>query len=331
MRPGAPNALRREEGASVPVRLSLVIPVYNEEAVLLALRRQLEQVFSRLVDVEAEVVFVDDGSDDRTSSILSEFVEADARYKCIVLSRNCGHQAALTAGLDHASGEVVVIMDADLQDPPELIPRMLELWRKGFDVVYGQRTQREGESFLKRGTAHLFYQLLGKLAGVGIPRNTGDFRLLDRKVVEALKQMPERFRFIRGMVSWVGFRQVPIPFDRPARRAGTTKYPWRKMVRFAFDAIFSFSVLPLRITTFFGLIIVGLSVIEIVRTIYLRIIAQTTVPGFSAIFVAVLFLGGLNLLFLGIIGEYIGRIYGEVKGRPLYIVKEYKMHKQRGE
>lgn len=301
--------------------LSVVIPIYNEEAVLPVMKARLDSVLSRL-DLQSEVILVDDGSRDGSTGILRAFSAEDPRYKGLILSRNYGHQVALTAGLDHAAGDAVAVLDADLQDPPELIPEMIQRWREGFDVVYGERLSREGDSIAKRGTASFFYSLMRAVSGVDIPRNVGDFRLMDRKVVEALRRMPEQFRFVRGMVAWAGFRQTAVQFHRAPRAAGTTKYPWKKMVRFALDAIFAFSVVPLRIITGIGLLVTLLAVEEIFRTLYLRFVLHATVPGFSALFVAVLSLGGLNLLFMGIVGEYIGRIYVESKRRPLYFVQE---------
>ena len=301
--------------------LSVVIPIYNEEAVLPVMKERLDAVLSHL-DLEAEVILVDDGSRDASTRILRGLPAEDARYKSLILSRNYGHQVALTAGLDHAMGDAVVVLDADLQDPPDLIPEMIQRWREGFEVVYGERLSRDGDSAAKRGTASLFYRLMRAVSGVDIPRNVGDFRLMDRKVVEALGRMPEQFRFVRGMVAWAGFRQTAVQFHRASRAAGTTKYPWRKMLRFALDAIFAFSVVPLRVITAIGLVVTLIAVEEILRTLYLRFVEHATVPGFSALFVAVLSLGGLNLLFMGIVGEYIGRIYVESKRRPLYFVQE---------
>lgn len=304
------------------VFLSVVIPVFDEEEVLPLMRKRLDVVMDDL-PVRVEVILVDDGSRDRSAELMREFVAADPRYKALMLSRNCGHQVALTAGLDHAAGDVVVVLDADLQDPPELIPQMLAKWREGYHVVYGVRRDRRGESLAKKKTAEWFYGLIRVLSGVDIPQNAGDFRLMDRRVVEALRRMPERSRFVRGLVAWAGFRQIPIVFDRPPRAAGYTKYPWRKMARFALDAMFAFSVVPLRLATVMGLLVTAAAVVEILRTLYLRFVAGTTVPGFSAILVAVLFLGGCNLIFLGILGEYIGRLYVEAKARPLYFVQEF--------
>ncbi|MBI4057616.1 MAG: glycosyltransferase family 2 protein [Elusimicrobia bacterium] len=305
--------------------LSVIIPGYNEEEVLPFLREKLDHVLGRL-SVRSEVVLIDDGSRDRSAEIMREFARQDSRYKALLLSRNYGHQMAITAGLDHAAGDVVVVLDADLQDPPELIPEMLAKWKEGYQVVYGQRTTRQGDSWAKKVTAGIFYRFIRRLSGVDIPRDAGDFRLMDRKVVDALKRMPEHHRFVRGMVAWAGFRQCPIFFERPPRKAGTTKYPWRKMFQFALDAIFAFSVIPLRISTGIGLLIMGFSMLEILWILYLRFILNITVKGYSSILIAILLLGGLNLLILGILGEYIGRIYIEAKNRPLYLVQEFVAH-----
>lgn len=302
--------------------LSVVIPVYNEREVLELLRERLDKVLAGL-GLTVEVILVDDGSTDGSTEFLRALARRDPRYKGLILSRNYGHQIALSAGMEHARGEAVVVLDADLQDPPELIPAMLAKWREGYQVVYGQRLSRRGESRPKRLTADLFYRLIRYLSGVDIPGNVGDFRLMDSKVVDALKRMPEHFRFVRGMVAWAGFRQCPLPFDRPPRAAGTTKYPWRKMLYFAFDAIFAFSVVPLRISTFVGFLVMALSLAEIAYTVYLRLVLNTINLGFAPIFISILFLGGLNLVTLGILGEYIGRIYVETKGRPLYFVQEF--------
>lgn len=301
--------------------LSVVVPLFNEEDVLPILRTRLAQVLGGL-DCTWEVVLVDDGSTDRTMELIRQFAREDPRYRGVLLSRNHGHQLALTAGLDHSHGDAVVVIDADLQDPPELIPEMIARWSQGYDVVFAQRISRESDTVMKRATAHAFYWLVRWLSKVDIPQNVGDFRLMDRKVVEALRRMPERFRFVRGMVAWVGFRQCAITFERAARAAGTTKYPWRKMISFALDAIFSFSVSPLRAATLLGVLTTLASAAAVLWTVYLRFVMNTTIPGYSALIVAVLLLGGLNLTLLGIVGEYVGRIYVEVKQRPLYLVSE---------
>ena len=304
--------------------LSIVIPMFNEEDVLPLMRRRLDAVMAGpLGGLRPVVILVDDGSSDRTAELVRALAAADARYQALILSRNYGHQVALTAGLDHATGDAVVVLDADLQDPPELIPEMLGRWREGADVVFGRRTSRPDDSRAKRLTAHCFYWLIRRLSGVNIPENVGDFRLMDKAVVQALRKMPEHFRFVRGLVAWAGFRQVAVEFARAPRAAGVTKYPWKKMFFFAFDAVFAFSAVPIRLATLVGLVFVAVAVEEVIRTLYLRLVAGTTVPGFSAVFIAVLIVGGLNLLFLGIIGEYVARIYVETKNRPLYFVQEF--------
>lgn len=300
--------------------LSIVIPCYNEIEVLPILYTRLNKVLETL-QIDSEVILVDDGSKDGTRQKLIQFTQENPRYRAVVLSRNFGHQIALTAGLDQAKGDVIAVLDADLQDPPELLSAMLMKWREGFDVVYGQRISREGETWAKRATAAAFYWVIRKLSGVDIPSNVGDFRLMDRKVVDALKQMPERFRFVRGLVVWAGYKQCPLSYERPPRTIGTTKYPWRKMFRFAFDAIFSFSIIPLRIATMTGFVVMAGSIMLVARTLYLRFISDTVIPGFTALYVVILMLGGLNLIVLGIVGEYMGRMYVEIKGRPLYFIE----------
>ena len=297
--------------------LSVVAPVFNEEATL-------EPFYSRVCEalegLRFELVLVDDGSSDSSPEILSELASNDPRVHVVFLSRNFGHQTALTAGLDHARGDAVVMLDADLQDPPELIPRMLDHWRAGCDVVYAVRQEREGESRFKLATARWFYKLFDKLAQVDLMHNSGDFRLLDRRPLNALLSMRERSRFLRGMTVWVGYRQAAVPYDRDPRYAGETKYTLSKMMRFSLDAISSFSHRPLQLATLLGFIISTLAFIAIPVVVVLRILGSY-LPGFSSITIAVLLLGGIQLIAIGIIGEYVGRIYDEVKGRPLYLVR----------
>jgi polyisoprenyl-phosphate glycosyltransferase len=299
--------------------LSVVIPCYNEHEVLPLMYERLNAVLNGL-DLQAEVILVDDGSSDNTADIMRGFTEADPRYRALMLSRNYGHQIALTAGLDYAAGDVVAVLDADLQDPPEVLREMIAKWREGFDVVYGQRTLRHGETWMKKATASLFYRLIKVLSGVDVPENVGDFRLMDRAVVDAVNRMPERFRFVRGLVVWAGFRQCAVRYERDPRAKGVTKYPWRRMLRFALDAIFSFSVVPLRLAFYTGMLVMAGAMALIARILYLRFLTDSVIPGFTAIYVVVLFFGGLNLIVLGIVGEYIGRMYVEIKGRPLYFV-----------
>jgi polyisoprenyl-phosphate glycosyltransferase len=297
--------------------LSVVAPVYNEEATI-------EEFYSRvctaLSGLRFELVLVDDGSTDESSAMLRGLASSDPRVHVVYLSRNFGHQTALTAGLDHATGDAVVMLDADLQDPPELIPRMLDHWRAGCEVVYAVREQREGESRFKLATARWFYKLFDKLAQVDLQHNSGDFRLLDRRPLDALLSMRERSRFLRGMTVWVGYRQAAVPYCRDPRFAGETKYTISKMLRFSLDAISSFSHRPLQLATLFGFLISSLAFIAIPVVVVLRILGSY-LPGFSSLMIAVLLLGGIQLIAIGIIGEYVGRIYDEVKGRPLYLVR----------
>jgi polyisoprenyl-phosphate glycosyltransferase len=302
--------------------LSIVIPCYNEEEVIGVTVDRLQKVCDTLPAAAAEMIFVDDGSRDHTLALLKDHAARDARIRIITFARNFGHQIAVTAGIDATRGDAVVLIDADLQDPPELIGAMLERWQQGFDVVYGTRTEREGESAFKRATARGFYRLLNRLSDTPIPLDTGDFRLMGRQVVDALRAMPERDRFVRGMVSWVGFRQTTLPYRREQRFAGQSKYPLGKMLRFATDGILSFSTKPLQLAAGLGLIAAAIALAGIVYALFLRIFTSTWVEGWTALMIAVLFMGGVQLICVGILGEYIGRIYNEVKKRPLYIVRE---------
>jgi dolichol-phosphate mannosyltransferase len=268
-----------------------------------------------------ELVLVNDGSSDNSYAIMRELHERDARVRIIDLSRNFGHQLAISAGLDYARGAAVIIMDADLQDPPEVIPALAQQWQSGAEVVYAQRSTRKGETRFKLWTASLFYRLIRRLTAVDIPADTGDFRLLDRRAANTLRQMREHHRFMRGMSAWVGFRQAAVPYERQERTAGETKYPLRKMVRFALDAITSFSYVPLQLATTFGFVLAGLSLLGILIAIAVRLFTDQIV-GQASTLTLVLFLGGIQLIFLGIIGEYLGRIYDEVRSRPLYVVRD---------
>ena len=298
--------------------LSVVAPVFNEEATI---REFYGRVCSALEGLTFELVLVDDGSRDGSAAALEEIAVADPRVRVVYLSRNFGHQTALTAGLDHASGDAIVMLDADLQDPPELIVTMLDHWRAGCDVVYAVRQQREGESWFKLATARWFYRVFDSLTSVELQHNSGDFRLLDRRALDALLSMRERNRFLRGMTVWVGFTQAAVPYDRDARYAGETKFSFAKMLRFSLDAISSFSHRPLQLATLLGFVISGLAFIAIPVVVVLRLLGSY-LPGFGAITIVVLLLGGIQLIALGIIGEYVGRIYDEVKGRPLYLVRD---------
>lgn len=301
--------------------LSIVIPCFNEEEVISETVRQILSFADSLADIPVEIIFVDDGSKDRTFELLEAFAMADQRIKIISFSRNFGHQIAVTAGVNMATGDAVVLIDADLQDPPDVIHQMLAKWREGFDVVYGVRTERVGESLFKLGSAKLFYKILNRLSTVAIPLDTGDFRLMDRRVVRVLADMPEQDRFVRGMVSWVGFKQFALPYKRVERFAGVSKYPLRKMLRFALDGILSFSTKPLQVAVGFGFICATFSVFGILYALFLRLFTNIWVEGWTALMIAVLFIGGVQLICLGILGEYVGRIYNEAKRRPLYIVK----------
>ena len=299
--------------------LSVIVPCYNEEDVLRATHERLSEVLHGL---DYELIFVNDGSRDQTQEILTELQLTDRHVRVLLLSRNFGHQIAVTAGLEEAAGDAVVIIDADLQDPPEVIPQMIDLWREGNDVVYGIRVEREGESRFKLWTAKVFYRLINRLSETKMPLDAGDFRLLDRKVVAVIKTMPERARFLRGMVSWAGFRQVSLPYARAARHAGDSKYPLRKMIHFAMDGIISFSLAPLKLAIWTGFLAIWIAVAGIIVAIIDRLLEKGLTRGWASLFVAVLFMGGVQLVSLGIIGEYLGRIYTEVKRRPLYVVQE---------
>jgi polyisoprenyl-phosphate glycosyltransferase len=307
-----------ETSARVPALLSVVAPVYNEEELVEAF---VGRACAAVADYAFELVLVNDGSSDRTPELLDRLAAADSRVRVIHLSRNFGHQAALTAGLEHAAGDVVAMIDADLQDPPELIPRMVEQWEHGSDVVYAVRKEREGETAFKLATASWFYKLFDRLAQVDLEPNSGDFRLLDRRALDALLSMTERSRFLRGMTVWVGFTQTAVPYERDARTAGETKYTLRKMLRFSLDAIASFSHLPLQLATYAGLLSAGVAFVAIPVVLGLRI-TDSYLPGFGTITILILLIGGIQLIAIGVIGEYVGRIYDEVKHRPLYIVRE---------
>lgn len=302
--------------------VSVVVPCFNEEAVIHATYRRLAEVLGSVPDIEFELVFVDDGSRDRTPTILRALQTSDPRVRAIFFSRNFGHQLAVTAGIEHASGDAVVLIDADLQDPPEVIEEMVALWKRGVDVAYGTRALRDGENALKLWTAKRFYRFINRISETPIPLDTGDFRLMDRKVVDAFLSMPERDRFVRGMVAWLGFRQEPVQYRRAPRLAGETKYPWRKMIRFAMDGVLSFSLTPLRLAIWLGFATAGTAVLGIVYALLVRLFTSQWVPGWALLFIACLSIGGVQLVCLGAVGEYVGRIYGEVKRRPLYVVRE---------
>lgn len=302
--------------------LSIVVPCMNEQEVLRKTHEHLASLLQKSA-TDFEIIYVDDGSSDSTADVLRELQEGDGRVRVLRFSRNFGHQVAITAGLEHASGDAVVIIDADLQDPPEVILEFLAKWLDGYDVVYGVRTERDGESVFKQGSAKIFYRFFSHMSDTQMPLDTGDFRLLDRRVVDALIAMPERDRFVRGMVSWLGFSQIAVPYHRAARAAGTTKFSLFKMVRFALDGIFSFSILPLRLATWTGFAASGVAIAGIVAVLLERFFqVPGLVKGWSSAVIGELFIGGVQLVCLGIIGEYVGRIYGEAKRRPLYVVRE---------
>ncbi len=308
-----------ETKTSMRPTISIVAPVYNEEAILHELYKRVAETMEMLEE-PWELVLVNDGSWDRSYEIMQELHQHDPRVHIVNFSRNFGHQIAITAGMDYAQGRAVVIIDADLQDPPSVILDMVAKWKEGYEVVYAVRAQRKGETKFKLWTAKLFYRLINKITGVNIPLDTGDFRLLDRKAVDALRRIHEHHRFMRGLSVWIGFRQTGVEYVREERFAGETKYPLRKMLRFAMDGITSFSYLPLQLATYIGFAVAGISVVGITLAIILRLSGSQALYGQATTLVMVLFLGGVQLISLGIIGEYLGRIYDEVKQRPLYIV-----------
>lgn len=308
-----------EKKADSPV-YSIVAPVFNEEETVQHFYQRVVTVMEPLGE-PFELVLVNDGSRDGSYAAMQKLHQQDPRVRVIDFSRNFGHQIAISAGLDHARGAAVVIIDSDLQDPPEVILQLIAAWKKGAEVVYAQRSKRVGETHFKLFTAAAFYRLIERITSIHIPRDTGDFRLLDRRVVKALVAMREQHRFMRGLSSWVGFRQEAVQYERHERFAGTTKYPLRKMLKFSLDAITSFSHVPLQLATTFGFILAGISLVGILVAIILRLFTGA-IAGQASTLILVLFLGGIQLIFLGIIGEYLGRIYDEVRARPLYIVRE---------
>lgn len=303
------------------VEISVVIPMYNEEPNIDYLFERLVSVLVRL-NMKYEIICVNDGSRDNTLKFLVEHHYRNSAIKVVNLSRNFGKEIALTAGIDYTTGAAVIPIDADLQDPPELIEQLIAKWREGYDVVYGTRRSRQGESWIKRFTASAFYRTIGKLSHTRIPPNTGDFRLLDRRVVNALKQMPERNRFMKGLFAWVGFKQTSILYDRPQRYQGTTKWNYWRLWNFAIDGIAAFSLIPLKVWSYLGLTISLISFLYASFLVIRTLLFGIDIPGYASLMVAVLFLGGVQLLSLGMIGEYLGRVYDEVKGRPLYLVRD---------
>jgi polyisoprenyl-phosphate glycosyltransferase len=303
------------------VELSIVVPLYNEEANIDYLFERLRSVLDKM-QTNYEIVCVNDGSKDNTLFCLIQHHQQNSAIKIVNLSRNFGKEIALTAGIDYATGAAIIPIDADLQDPPELIEELVTKWKEGYDVVYATRRSREGETWLKRFTANAFYRSIAKISRVPIPNNTGDFRLLDRRVVEALKLIPERTRFMKGLFAWVGYKQASVMFDRKPRYKGATTWNYWKLWNFALDGIFSFSSAPLKIWSYLGLIISFISLLYASFLVIRTLAEGIDVPGYASLIVAILFLGGIQLITLGILGEYIGRIYDEVKGRPLYLVRE---------
>ena len=303
------------------ITYSIIAPIYNELENIPELYRRVSEVMDSTGE-PWELILVDDGSTDGSTEAIRTLAKEDDCVRPVIFARNFGHQIAITAGWDYSRGDAVVIIDADLQDPPELILEMAKKWKEGYEVVYAVRKEREGESLFKIWTASLFYRLIYRITDVKIPLDTGDFRLMDRKVVDVLKQMRERHRFPRGMSAWVGFRQIGVEYKRAARKAGETKYPFRKMFRLALNAITSFSYFPLQVATFFGFASAGIAIIAIPVVIALRLAGSQFFEGQTTTLISVLFLGGVQLISLGILGEYVGRLYDEAKGRPLYIVRD---------
>jgi dolichol-phosphate mannosyltransferase len=301
--------------------LSVVVPVYNEAAVIAAFYLRASRALAAIPDIDYELVFVDDGSHDTSFQQLVDYAQADPRVRVIRLSRNFGHQMAITAGLDYATGDCLAVIDADLQDPPEVIGDMVAQWRAGFDVVYGVRADRAGEGRMKLLTANVFYRLLNSITRISIPVDVGDFRLLSRRAADHLRTLREQDRFVRGLVSWIGFRQTGLPYHREPRHAGETKFPYRKMIKFALDGITSFSTVPLKLASWMGYAASILAFLYL-ASVFIQKWMGYTVEGWATIMVALLFLGGTQLICLGIIGEYLGRIYSESKARPLYIIDE---------
>lgn len=303
--------------------LSVVVPAYNESKVLATFHQRLAAVLDGLA-MDAEILFVDDGSRDDTLAVMRRLRERDGRVGIIALSRNFGKEAALTAGLDHARGDAVVVIDADLQDPPELIPQLIEHWRAGFDVVYARRASRDGETLLKKATAHAFYRVIQKVSRVRIPEDTGDFRLLSRRAVDSLKQLREQHRFMKGLFAWIGFPQKAVEYKRDPRFAGETKWNYWKLWSFAIDGITSFTTAPLKAATYLGLVISVLAFAYASLIIYKTLIYGNPVAGYPSVMVVILFLGGVQLICTGIIGEYLGRMFDEIKQRPIYLVDSHE-------
>jgi dolichol-phosphate mannosyltransferase len=312
------------------ITYTLAVPVYNEVESLGELYRRSREVLEDLGE-PWELILVDDGSSDGSTEKILQLSQRDPRVVPVIFARNFGHQIAITAGLDYSRGEAVIIMDADLQDPPEVIPDLVARWKEGYEVVYAVRTEREGETWFKKVTASLFYRSIYRITDVKIPLDTGDFRLLDRQAVDTLNEMRERHRFPRGMAAWIGYRQIGVPYRRAARFAGETKYPFRKMLKLAIDAVTGFSYFPLQLATYLGFFCAGISALAIPVVIAMRLTGSQAFLGQASVLIAVLFLGGVQLISLGVLGEYLGRVYNEAKDRPLYIVRSRNFREPRGE
>lgn len=308
--------------------ISVVIPVYNEEMNILKLYNRLYEALNK-ANLNWEIVYVNDGSKDRSLAVLKGLAEENSSVKYIDLSRNFGHQLAISAGIEHAVGEWIVIMDGDGQDPPELIPGLLEKAKEGFEVVYAKRRKRDGENFLKKLTARLFYRVLARITNIEIPVDTGDFRIIHRKIQRILKQMPEQHKYIRGQISWIGFNQTFLEYDREERMGGATKFTYRKMMRFALDGISSFSTWPLKVATISGFLVSGIAFFLIAYSLYQKFFG-TTEPGWTSLHISVLFIGGIQLIGIGILGEYLGRVSENVKGRPHYIIRDSNIENEAG-
>lgn len=303
------------------IQYSIIVPLFNEELVLGESYKRIKEVMDKSQE-NYELIFINDGSRDQTESIAKELCHKDNNVKLINFSRNFGHQPAITAGMNEASGNAIIIIDADLQDPPAIMLKMIEKWKEGYDVVYGKRSKRAGETFFKKCSAKLYYRILSSITDVQIPVDVGDFRLIDRTVCDALNRLPEKNRYVRGLVSWVGFKQTFVEFEREERFLGETKYPIRKMIKLALDGITGFSNKPLKIASMLGYIVSGFGFIYLIIILFQRLFTDTTITGWTSIIALLLILNGVTLIMLGVLGEYIGRIYDEMKARPVYIIKE---------
>lgn len=302
--------------------ISIVVPVYNEESVVLEFYKRTVSIMEPISESAFEIIFVNDGSEDQTSNIVKKLRENDKRVKLISFSRNFGHQIAITAGLRYSKGDAVVIIDVDLQDPPELVPKMIDKWKEGYEIVYAVREGREGETLFKKITAYIFYRLLRSMTNVDLKNDTGDFKLLGRRAVNVFNQLNEKNRYVRGLIHWIGFKQCQITYQRKERFSGQTKYSYSKMLKFAFDGITSFSHLPLRLASYFGLFVSLICFLYLIYAILLKLITNAPIGGWTSLMAVILFIGGIQLVTIGIMGEYIGRVFDETKNRPLYIVDE---------